>query len=103
MISKQTIFSLLLALLLAGGMRAWRVEHFDACDRFHAEKSGTPMSVMVQSGTRTISVPCSIWVMRQPLWMQGLCALLVMLSVIFLMSVWSDWSRAGERRRRGLG
>ncbi len=103
MISKQTIFALLLTLLLAGGMYAWRVEHFDACDRFGAEKSGTPMAVMVQSGTRTITVPCTIWVMRQPLWMQGLCALLTVLGVIFVLSVWSDWSRAADRRRRGLG
>ena len=99
MISKQTIFSLLLALLLAFGMHAWTIGHIDDCDRFRADKTGTPTSVMVQSGTRVVSVPCSIWVLRQPMWMQGCCALLVVLGVIFVFGLWSDWSRSSERRR----
>ena len=89
----------MLAVLLATSISVWRVKHIDACAQVGANHDGTSMSVMVQSGKRTISVPCSIWVMRQPMWMQALCGLLLVLIVIFVFTLWSDLKDSAERPR----
>ena len=54
-----------------------------------------PASEWVVSGTRQIEVPCNDWTMRQPLAVQVLCLLDLLLAVVFVLNVLLDlqgWS-----------
>lgn len=98
MISRRTIYTLLLTLLLVLGLRLWAVNKRDDCDRLN----GVPNAeVMVQSGTRTITVPCNYryWALRQPLWVNLLALFGGVLGVVFIISVINDWARLRARRR----
>ena len=100
MISRQTIFALLLALLVAGGLRLWVLEHRDDCDRLDPQTRRTPTMVVVQTGSRQALMPCNVWLPRQPLGLQIGCVADAALFVVFLVSVWSD--RVRRRRARRL-
>ena len=100
MISRRTIFSLILTLLLAVSIRLWAVSVRDDCDRFGKGTPANPTSVIVESGTRTIDVPCTYWVPRQSVRVQALLLFNIALGVVFLVSVAGDWSRWRERRRQ---
>ncbi len=54
---------------------------------------------MVESGTRTIIVPCNYWVPRQSMRVQTLLLFNVVLGVVFVVSVFTDWARYHHRRR----
>jgi len=98
MISRKTIFSLLLALLIFWGIRAWTIGRRDDCDRLglnHAK----PATVYEQSGTRTLEMPCNLWLPRQPMWVQGICLLDLAVGVVLVLSVWGDCVRWRRRRR----
>ncbi len=90
MISRQTIFSLLVALLLGGGMYAWTLEHRDDCARYLGGDKTVPSSEQVESGTRTIVVPCNVWIPRQSLAMQTLALAELCVFVVFVLSAWTD-------------
>lgn len=98
MISRRTIYSLLLTLLLALGIRLWALGQRDDCDRLAPNPNA---QVMVQSGTRTITVPCTYWVPRQPVQVQALLLLNLVLGVVFFISAGADWARYRARRRAG--
>ena len=102
MISRRTIYSLLLTLLLALSIRLWAANQRDDCDRAGPANPATPNSVLVESGTRTITVPCTYWVPRQSTRVQIMLLFNIVLGVVFLVSVITDWSRYRARRRAGL-
>jgi hypothetical protein len=100
MISRRTIFSLLLALLIPLVLRAALIGRWDPCKAEMPFSHQPPESVYVDSGTRTVEMPCNTWLPRQPLWVQMVCLVDFAVAVVFLLSVWGDWSRW---RRRRLG
>jgi hypothetical protein len=104
-ISRVTIFSFLLALLLGAGIWRWNSGHTDACEAYLAGDKTAQATEYVLSGTRTIVVPCDEWLPRQPVKVQVLCLLDLVLSVVFLLHAWGDardWLEAWRRRRAGL-
>ena len=102
MISRRTIFALLLTLLLAVSIRIWAVSVRDDCDRLGPGSRANPTSVLVESGTRTITVPCTYWVPRQSMKVQALLLFNAVLGVVFVVSVFTDWARYRARRRAGF-
>jgi hypothetical protein len=98
MISRVTIFSLLLGLMLGVGIYAWAQGRRDDCMRY-PPGGRAPATEMVVSGTREIEVPCSDWWMRQPLGAQILCIADAALGVVFLVNALQD-TRAWLAMRR---
>jgi hypothetical protein len=101
MISRVTIFSLLLGLMLGVGIYAWSQSERDDCMRY-PPGGRPPATEMVVSGTREIEVPCSDWWMRQPLDVQMLYLLDATLGVVFLMNALQDtraWLTMRRQRR----
>jgi hypothetical protein len=106
MISRVTLFSFLLALLLGSGIWYWDVSHTDDCTRFLSGDFTAPRVIEVQSGSRTIRVSCNRWYLRQPERVQILCLVDVVLGVVFLMNALGDtrdWLRMRRRRREMAG
>ena len=99
MISRVTLFSFLLALLLATWIRLWTVGQRDECARFLAGDKSYPASQVVVEGTRTVVVPCKQWLPRQPVAVQVLCLVDLLLTVLFAMNALAD-ARDGLARRR---
>jgi len=99
-ISRVTLFSLLLGLLLAMGISRWSAELKDDCTRFLAGDKTAPRSELVVSGTRTVEVSCSDWTMRQPLRIQVLCLLDIVLWIVFVTNAMADVRDQSRMRRR---
>jgi hypothetical protein len=93
------MFSLLLGLLLGAGLRLWSIEQKDPCAAYLAGDLKAPSSQWVTSGTRMIEVPCSDWLMRQPMQVQVLCLLDAILAAMFVLNALADLRRWVERRR----
>jgi hypothetical protein len=102
-ISRVTLFSLLLALILGAGIRLWDAQQRDNCSLYMAGDRTVPASEMVISGTRQIEVPCSDWIMRQPLRVQVLCLLDLVLGVVFFFNALADLQRWLQSRRQMRG
>jgi hypothetical protein len=102
MIARRTIFSLILALLIFLGIRLWTLNHHDPCQSYLPGHI-LPQSVMVESGTRSVEMPCNWWLPRQPDLVQLTCLLDLAAIVVFLLSVWRDINRWRERRRNQRG
>jgi len=105
MISRVTLFSLLLGLLLAAGIRLWCDGQRDDCSNYLAGAKSAQRSEWVVSGTRMIEVPCNEWFMRQSMRVQVLCLLDLVLAVMFVLNALTDlrdWL-AKRRRMRGMG
>jgi hypothetical protein len=104
MISRVTLFSLLLALMLGAGIRLWDARQKDNCTLYMAGDRTVPASEMVISGTRQIEVPCNNWIMRQRMRVQVLCLLDLLVGVVFFFNALSDMQRWLQTRRnmRGL-
>jgi hypothetical protein len=100
MISRVTLFSLLLGLMLATGIWMWTGAHPDNCARLAAPDGTMPASEWVVSGTRQIEVRCSDWSMRQPLTVQILCLLDLLLAVVFVLNALLDLQGWFAMRRR---
>ena len=103
MISRVTLFSLLLGLMLATGIWMWTDSHPDNCVRLAAPDGTMPKSEWVMSGTRQMEVPCSDWTMRQPLAVQILCLVGLLVAVVFLLNALLDlqgWLRMRRRMRQ---
>ena len=90
MMSRVTLFSLFLALMLGAGIRLWTMQQRDACTAYLSGDNTAQKSEWVVSGTRQIEVPCTDWIMRQPLRVQILCLLDAVLAVIFVLNALSD-------------
>jgi hypothetical protein len=102
--SRVTLFSLLLALLLGVGIRLWTDEHRDACAPYLSGDTKAQKSEWVVSGTREIEVSCNDWTARMPLRIQILCLLDVVLGVLFGLNALSDLHEwlAMRPRLRGM-
>ena len=100
MISRVTVFSLLLGLMLAMGIWQWSGAHKDDCSRYLAGDKTAPSSEWVVSGTRIIEVPCGDWTMRQPLRVQVLCLLDIVVFLVFVTNAMADVRDQSEMRRR---
>ena len=100
----MTIFSLLLALLLGVGMRLWGIGRGDTCAQYLAGDAKAPPTEVVATGTRTIVVPCEEWLPRQPVTVQVLCLVDLILAAVFVVRGLGD-ARGGfqawRRRRAG--
>ena len=97
MISRKTIFSLLLALLLAGCIKAYTLRVINPCDAYLAGQAGAPATVVTNTQGRSMEIPCNSWFLQQPRTVQAWCMLDGLLVVIFLISASADW-----KRRRSL-
>lgn len=98
MISRVTLYSLLLCLLLGTGLRKWSMAHPDNCDRYLAGDKKLPPSEYVISGSRQIVVPCNQWLVRQPDWVQILCLVDLFLAGVFVMNAAGDVKSGIEKR-----
>jgi hypothetical protein len=99
--SRVTLFSLLLALLLGVGIQLDSLQQRDACAPYLAGNLTAQKSEWVTSGTRQVLVPCDDWLDRQPLRVQLLLLLDAAIAVLFLLNALSDlreWLQAGRRR-----
>jgi len=99
-ISRVTLFSLLLGLMLAMGISRWSAGLEDDCTRFLAGDKNAPKSEWVVSGTRTIEVSCNDWTMRQSLRIQVLCLLDVVVFLVFVTNAMADVRDQSKMRRR---
>jgi hypothetical protein len=98
------LYSLLFGLMLGLGIRLWDAQQRDDCALYNAGDRSVPASVMVISGSRQIEVPCNDWIMRQPLKVQLLCLVDLIIGVVFFFNALSDlqqWLRM-RRRMRGM-
>ena len=99
-ISRVTLFSFLLALLLAVGIRMWTDAQRDDCARYLAGDATAPASELVVMGSRTVVVSCNQWLPRQPVKVQMLCLLELVLAAVFLMNALHDLHGWLQRSRR---
>ena len=99
MISRRTITCLLLAAMIFLGLRLWILGHYDPCQALMPGGT-TPASVMVESGDRSVEMPCEWWLPRQPDIVQILCLLDLVVMVVFGLSVWRDVNRWRNERRK---
>jgi hypothetical protein len=100
LISRMTIFSLLLSLMLGLGIKMLTDGRHDACDAYLDGNPLAQSSEYVPSGTRMIAVPCDDWLMRQPLVVQMLCLLELCLALACLLNALADlrdWLNARKR------
>jgi hypothetical protein len=103
-ISKVTLFSSLLALLLALMIRLNTQDRRDACSAYLEGDKDAPPAEYVVSGTRTIVVPCDSWLPRQPVNIQVLCLVNLVLAAVAVLNGLQDARAAFARRRQsGLG
>jgi hypothetical protein len=101
-ISRVTIFSLLLSLMLALGIWNWSSGRRDACAAYLAGNKSAQSSEYVASGSRLIAVPCRDWIMRQPLRVQLLCLADLGIALVFVLNAAGDlrdWLAARTRLR----
>jgi hypothetical protein len=102
MISRVTLFLLLLGLMLGLGIRLWSEGQRDACAPYLEGNKSAMASEYVPSGTRLIAVPCRDWIMRQSLRIQILCLLDLVLAALFVLNALADlqaWLRSRRRYR----
>ena len=64
MISRLTIFALLLGLLVGVGLVAWNNGHRDGCDGLTGAAREQMQVEVGQSGRHVVAVPCSSWRLR---------------------------------------
>ncbi|HEY5055223.1 MAG TPA: hypothetical protein VII58_03635 [Acidobacteriaceae bacterium] len=102
MLSRITLFSLLLALMLGLGIVMQTKSERDRCNSYAADGI-PPRSEYVVTGTREVEVPCNDWWMRQSQTVQVLCIADAGLGMIFAVNALGDLRRGlGLRRARKL-
>ena len=102
MISRVTLFSLLLGLMLGAGIRLWDARQKDDCSpTWPGTRRSPPPNGRV--GHAQIIVPCNDWIMRQPMRMQILCLLDFALLVVFFLNALADLQRWLRSRSRVCG
>ena len=82
------------------GTRVWSDGQRDNCTRYLAGDTTAPASEWVMSGTRQIQVSCNDWIMRQPLRVQALCLLELLLAITFVLNALADMREWLAMRRR---
>jgi hypothetical protein len=105
MISRTSLILLFLATLLGFWIWHWNLGHADACSAYLGGDKMAPATMYVQTGTRSIVVPCDQWLMRMPGKVQLLCLVEFGLVLIFVVNALGDVRDGFEARRRmrGLG
>ena len=101
MISRGTLFSFVLLLVLVGGLLAWSSTRVDPCTAFLQGNRGAPSTQVVEMGSRLVLVPCKSWLVRQPLEVQMVCLLGLVLLVLFAIRAVDDvlrWRRRVQVR-----
>jgi len=98
MISRITLFSLLLALMLGLGIVMQTKSESDRCDSYPAGGI-PPSSEYVVTGSRELEVPCNDWWLRQSLTIQILCIADAGLGMIFAVNALADMRRGLAMRR----
>jgi len=98
MISRITIFSLLLGLMLGLGTFMRVKGEQDRCNTYPAGGI-PPKTEYVVSGTREVEISCDDWWMRQPMTVQILCIMDVGLGMIFAVNALQDTRNWIQRRR----
>jgi hypothetical protein len=102
MISRLTMFSLLLGLMLGLGIYMYSQGEQDRCSTYPAG-GVQPRTQYVVTGERQIEVPCSEWFLRQPLALQILVVADFLLGFIFSVNAladlnrWLRWRRAAAK------
>ena len=102
MISRLTLFSLLIGLMLGLGIYMYSQGEQDRCNTYPAG-GVQPRSQYVITGERQVEVPCSEWFLRQPLPVQILSGVDVGLGLIFVLNAladlrgWVQWRRVMAR------
>jgi hypothetical protein len=100
LISRVTLFSLLLALLLGMGIWMSTQRPRDACAAYVAGDKGAQSTEYVVTGTRTVVVSCNSWLQRQPTWVQMLCLLELAVVGVFVLNGLGNVRDWFEMRRR---
>ncbi len=104
MISRMTLGSLLLALLIPSGMALWSSGHRDSCSRFLAGDTSRPRTQMVAIGSEMLEVPCEAWLPRQTMGVQIVSLLELLVLVVFAIHAvgdareWMVWRRGRSGR-----
>jgi hypothetical protein len=102
MISRLTMFSLLLGVTLGLGICTYSQSERDRCSTYPAG-GAQPRSEYVITGERQVEVPCSEWFLRQPLVVQILVLADVLLGFVFAVNALADlrgWIRIRSERRK---
>lgn len=89
-VSRITLGSLLLALLLGAAIFQWSLQHRDDCSRFLAGDPRAPSTQFVVTGTRTVIMPCRVWLPRQPTGVQVLCLVDFLFAAVFVLNAIGD-------------
>ena len=108
MISRITIFSLLLGLMLGLGTYMRVKGEQDRCNTY---PPGTtpPKTEYVVSGTREVEISCNDWWMRQPTTVQILCIADAGLAMIFVVNAlqdiraWIQWKHLKVKKESSNG
>ena len=79
------------------GVRLWNLNHRDPCQALMPGNT-LPTTVLVDTGTRTVEMPCNVWLPRQPELLQLACLLDVTVFTVFLLSVWRDINHRSHQR-----
>lgn len=93
MISRVTIFSLLLGLMLGLGIFLHANGERDRCNTY-PEGGVPPRSEYIVSGTREVEMPCDSWWPRQTMTVQVLCIAGAGLGMIFVVNALIDLRRS---------
>jgi hypothetical protein len=103
MISRQSLVSLLLALILGFGLKVWALGQNDNCDDYLGGDKSAASSESVAAGSYSVDVPCEAWIPRQSSAVQILCLVELLVIITFAISFVGDvrdWN--ATRRMRGM-
>jgi len=104
-ISRTTMVSLFLALLIPSGMSLWFSGHRDSCSRYLAGDRTRPPTQMVEMGSQMVEVPCEQWAPRQPMEVQLLCLAELLVVLVFVIHAAGDireWMQVRRLRREAV-
>jgi hypothetical protein len=99
-ISRVTLFSFLLALMLGIAIQMWSSGMKDECAPYLAGDNSAPATEFVVTGSHRVEVSCNDWLFRMPLAVQMLCLLGLVLGAMFLMNGLGDVRDWLVRRRQ---
>src|SRR5580704_3912854 len=101
MISRVTLGSFLLVLLVTAGIYLWSAEHWDDCARYMAGDTSLPSSEMVDVGDHQVEVQCGQWFPRQPVGLQVTCLIDLVVIIIFSLNGLGDFLEWRRVKRVG--
>ena len=101
-LSRVTLFSLLLAMLLAIFIWSAGESMRDDCSAYLAGNKSAPSSEYITTGSHTVVISCDNWLPRQTLTVQILCILELVLVVVFIFSLLQDARSSLAMRGRGV-